>query len=252
MYDLKNKSLIVTGGASGMGRETARLAAKAGARVTVADVNTAGGEETVRLITGDGGQAQFVRTDISVESQVEALVAAAVSAYGRLDAAFNNAGIPQINVPMHEIPAEVFRRSLDVNVMGTFFCMKYEIAAMLKTQGGAILNTSSGAGIVGYMLGSEYVASKHAVIGLTKTGALDYAKRGIRVNAILPGATLSPMLTNAMKTMPEVEPYLIAATPMGRLGQPSEIATAAVWLLSDHASFVTGACLPVDGGYVTP
>jgi 2,5-dichloro-2,5-cyclohexadiene-1,4-diol dehydrogenase 1 len=251
MYNLKNKSLIVTGGSGGMGREAARLAAKAGARVTVADLGVEGGEETIRLIEADGGIAQFVRTDISDEAEVEALVKAAVARYDRLDGAFNNAGIPQINVPLHEIPTEIFRRSLNVNVMGTFFCMKYEIAAMLKTGGGAIVNTSSGAGVVGYMLGAEYVSSKHAVLGLTRTGALDYAKQNIRVNAILPGATLSPMLTTAIKTMPEVEQFLINATPMGRLAQPAEIAATAVWLLSDHASFVTGACLSVDGGFTT-
>lgn len=249
MYDLKGKSVIVTGGGSGMGREAALLAAKAGARITVADINVDGGAETVRLIEANGGTAQFVRTDIADEAQAQAMVAAAVSAYGRLDGAFNNAAIPQSGGILHELTAETFRRALDINVTGTFFCMKHEIAAMLETGGGAIVNTSSAAGVTAFPAGSEYISSKHAVLGLTKAGAVDYGTRGIRVNAILPGATLTPMLAGAMANAPGLEQYMIDQQPIGRLGKPLEIATAAVWLLSDHASFITGACIAVDGGY---
>lgn len=249
MYDLKGKSVIVTGGGSGMGREAALLAAEAGARITVADINVDGGAETVRLIEANGGTAQFVRTDIADEAQAQAMVAAAVSAYGRLDGAFNNAAIPQSSGILHELTAETFRRALDINVTGTFFCMKHEIAAMLETGSGAIVNTSSAAGVTAFPAGSEYISSKHAVLGLTKAGAVDYGTRGIRVNAILPGATLTPMLAGAMANAPGLEQYMIDQQPIGRLGKPLEIATAAVWLLSDHASFITGACIAVDGGY---
>lgn len=249
MYNLKDKSIIVTGGGSGMGREAAVLAAKAGARVTVADVNTQGGEETVELVRGQRGTAQFVRTDISQEAQCEAMVTAAVSAYGRIDGAFNNAAVPQTSAVMHEVTTANFQRCLNVNVLGTFFCMKYEIIAMLKTGGGAIVNTSSAAGVTAFPLAAEYVTSKHAVVGLTKAAAIDYGTQGIRVNALLPGATLTPMLVGAMAQAKGLEEYLIAQQPVARLAQPVEMATVAIWLLSDHASFVTGAAIPADGGY---
>jgi 2,5-dichloro-2,5-cyclohexadiene-1,4-diol dehydrogenase 1 len=249
MYDLKKRSVLVTGAGSGIGREAARLAAQAGASVTVADLDAAGGEETVKQIRAEGGVAQFVRTDISDEAQVAAMVAAAVSAYGRLDGAFNNAAIGQASQLMHEISGEVFRRAIDINTTGTFYCMKHEVAAMLKNSGGAIVNTSSAAGVTAFPTAGEYIASKHAVLGLTRAGALDYGAQGIRVNAVLPGATLTPMLQGAMAKTPGLEEYLMAQQPVGRLGTPLEIARAAIWLLSDHASFVTGACLSVDGGY---
>ncbi len=249
MYDLKNKSIIVTGAGSGMGREAAILAARAGANVTVADINVKDGEHTVDLIREEQRNAQFVKTDIADEAQVEAMVAAAVSAYGRLDGAFNNAAIPQTSKSLHELTASDFKRSMDINVIGTFYCMKHEITAMLKSGGGAIVNTSSAAGVTGFPGASEYVTSKHAVLGMTKAGAIDYGTKGIRINAVLPGATLTPMLTGAMAQAPGLEQYLIDQQPIGRLAQPIEIATVAVWLLSDHASFVTGACIAADGGY---
>jgi 2,5-dichloro-2,5-cyclohexadiene-1,4-diol dehydrogenase 1 len=150
---------------------------------------------------------------------------------------------------LHELSAETFRRALDINVTGTFYCLKHEIIAMLKTGGGAIVNTASAAGVTAFPSASEYVTSKHAVIGLTKAAALDYGTRGIRVNAIMPGATLTPMLETAFAQAPGLEQYLIDQQPIGRLAKPAEIATAAVWLLSDHASFVTGAAFAIDGGY---
>ena len=249
MYDLKDKSIIVTGGGSGMGREAAILAAKAGAKVTVVDVNVESGEETVSLIRQQKHEAQFVKADISDEKEVQAMVAAAVAAYGRLDGAFNNAAIPQRSKPLHELSAAEFERSMNINVVGTFYCMKHEIEAMLKTGGGAIVNTSSAAGTTAFPAAAEYVTSKHAVLGMTKAGALDYGTKNIRVNAVLPGATLTPMLKGAMAQAPGLEQYLIDQQPVGRLAEPYEIATVAVWLLSDHASFVTGACIAADGGY---
>ena len=249
MYNLNEKSIIITGAGSGIGREAALLAAQAGARVTVVDMNEPGGRETVGMIQGNGGTAQFVRTDVADEAQVEAMVASAVSAYGRLDGAFNNAGIPPSANVLHELKLEMFRRALDINLIGVFLCMKHEIVAMLKTGGGAIVNTASTAGLAAFPAATEYIASKHGVIGLTKAGAVDYGTKGIRVNAVLPGATLTPMLVGAMASTPGLEEYMIAQQPIGRLGQPREVAKAAIWLLSDDASFVTGTSMSVDGGY---
>ena len=249
MYDLANKSIIITGAGRGMGRETALLAGRAGAQVTVADMDEASGRETVAMISGAGGTAHFVRVDVANEAQVEAMVAAAVSTYGRLDGAFNNAGVPPSATVLHELRLETFQRAMSINLVGVFLCMKHEIAAMLKTGSGSIVNTASTAGLAAFPAATEYIASKHGVIGLTKAGAVDYGKLGIRINAVLPGATLTPMLVGAMASTPGLEEYMIAQQPIGRLGQPREIANAAVWLLSDDASFVTGASLSVDGGY---
>ena len=249
MYDLHAKSIIVTGGGSGMGREAAILAASAGALVTVADVVESAGQETVERIRSTDGKAQFVKVDIAVESEVEAMVDAAVSTFGRLDGAFNNAAIPQRSKPFHELTEDDLKRIMGINVIGTFFCMKHEIIAMRTTGGGAIVNTSSAGGVVAFPFAGEYVASKHAVVGLTKSAALEYSAEGIRVNALLPGATLTPMLEGAFAADAGLEQYLIDQQPIGRLAEPVEMARAAVWLLSSHASFVTGACIPVDGGY---
>jgi 2,5-dichloro-2,5-cyclohexadiene-1,4-diol dehydrogenase 1 len=250
MYDLKRKSILITGAGSGMGKSAALLAAQAGARVTVADINAESAEETTKLILAAGGVAQFVHVDISNEDDVKRMVERAVSAFDRLDGAFNNAAIPQAGVLLHDLTLAAFNKTMGINVSGTFLCMKYEIQAMLRGGGGSIVNTASAAGAVGFPLAAEYIASKHAVVGLTKGAAIDYGKQNIRVNAILPGATLTPMLQGAMSQMPDLERYLIDQQPIGRLGQPFEIATAAIWLLSDHASFVTGAGFAVDGGYI--
>ncbi len=253
---LDGKSVIVTGAGSGIGAAAALLAAESGARVTVADVDEVGGGTTVEAIVGKGGDAQFVRTDISDEAQVEALIGAAVARYGRLDAAFNNAGIASFshvpgNTPtlFGDLPLAALRQTFEVNAIGTFLCMRAELRAMLATGGGAIVNTASNAGILAVEAAADYVGSKHAVIGLTKAAALDYAKRNIRVNALLPGVVRTKMMELSFAENPELEDWAASIQPVGRYGQPRELAEAAVWLMSDRASFVTGISLSVDGGY---
>jgi 2,5-dichloro-2,5-cyclohexadiene-1,4-diol dehydrogenase 1 len=248
---LRDKVIIVTGASSGIGREAAQLMAQAGAKVLMSDMNGDAGEEAAREIVAGGGTARFVRTDISQEAEVRAMVDAAIESYGRLDGAFNNAAIAQLSIPLHELPTEVWQRNIDVNLTGTFFCMKYQIAAMLETGKGSIVNTSSAAGVNAFPLAPEYCSSKHGVVGLTRNAALDYGNRNIRVNAILPGAVRTPMLMKAMTENLGMEEYLRSIHPLGRYAEPSEIAQAALWLLSDAASFITGAAIPVDGGYTT-
>lgn len=255
--DLTNKSIIITGGGSGIGAAAAVRAAARGARVTIADRDEATGRKILDEVLTAGGTAQFVRTDISHASQVEALVAAAVSAYGRLDAAFNNAGVPayshrgggQAPTDLADLPVEVFKQGMEVNVVGTFLCMQYEIAAMLKTGGGSIVNTSSGAGLFAIPFAADYMAAKHAVIGLTKSAALDFATRNIRVNALIPGVTRTAMMEKSFGANPELYDWAAEMQPGKRLGEASEVAEGALWLMSDAASFVTGISLPVDGGY---
>jgi len=250
--DLEGKSIIVTGGASGIGRSTALACAAAGARVVVADVNVLGGEETISAIRQASGEAIFVATNVADEGQVEALVDAALSKYGRLDGAFNNAGLSQANVLLHELTAEQWRRTQAVNFDGVFFCMKHEIRAMLQTGSGSIVNTSSTLGRVAMRNASDYCGSKGGVLGVTKGAAVDYGDKRIRVNAILPGAVDTPMV-QALASDPQfadVIEKVRASHPLGRIGIPQEIAAAVVWLLSDKASFVTGAELAVDGGFL--
>lgn len=250
--ELHEKSIIVTGAGAGIGRAAAIACAAAGARVVVADINRPAGLDTESAIRAQGGSATFVHVDVAVEAQVESMVEAAMVAYGRLDGAFNNAGLSQHNVPIHELDAEQWRRLQSVNYDGVFFCLKHEIRAMLRTGGGAIVNTSSALGRVGIPNAAEYCASKGGVLGLTKGAAVDYAGKNIRVNAILPGMIRTPMV-EALITDPrfaDLVPVLLARHPIGRLGMPAEVADAAVWLLSDRSSFVTGAEVSVDGGYL--
>lgn len=250
MLGLRDKSVIVTGGASGIGADTVRLLGQAGVKVTVADIDTSSGEAIVKELREAGATAQFIRTDISDETDVEALVAKAVSAYGTLDGAFNNAGVPNVGCRLHEVSNEQWRRCHDVNVYGTFLCLKYEIRHMLEAgHGGAIVNCSSIAGLINVPNTAEYTASKHAVSGLTKAAACDYGKDGIRVNAIAPSAARTPMYNRYCITNPDFDRNVAAAHPLGRSCDPMEQARAAVWLMSDEASFVTGVILPVDGGY---
>jgi NAD(P)-dependent dehydrogenase (short-subunit alcohol dehydrogenase family) len=249
---LDGKSALVTGGASGIGRATAVAMSREGARVAVADRTEKSAAATVALINAAGGQAIAIDGDVSVESDVAAMVTRTVAAFGRLDCAFNNAGISGRAVGpagerTHELSRESFDRMMAINLTGVFMCMKHEIRQMLaQGGGGAIVNTSSIAGVVGLAGATHYVAAKHGVVGLTKTAALEYAQDGIRVNCVNPGYIETPMTEETMKTRYDA---VMAKVPMNRLGVPGEIAEAVVWMCSDRASFMTGASHIVDGGY---
>lgn len=242
------KIALVTGGGSGIGRATALTFAREGAKVVVADVVVAGGEETVRLIKAAGGEASFVKADMAKAAEVEALVQKAVATYGRLDCAHNNAGIEGATGKTADYNEADWDRVISINLTGVWLCMKYEILQMLKQGGGAIVNTASDAGLLGVPQMPAYVASKHGVVGLTKTAALEYAKSGIRVNAVCPGVIKTPMVERITGQRPGRAERMTAAEPIGRMGKPEEIAEAVVWLCSEAASFVTGLPMPVDGG----
>lgn len=250
MADFKGKVALVTGAASGIGRESALAFARAGAKVVCADITVDAGEETVKMIKDMGGDAFFVKCDVSKEPEVKALIDAAVAHYGRLDCAHNNAGIEGAMGPCAECTEENWDRTIAINLKGVFLCCKYELPVMLKQGGGAIVNTSSVAGLVGFGGIPAYVASKHGVAGLTKTIALDYAKENIRCNAVCPGVINTPMIERFTGGDPAALAAFTATEPVGRLGEPSEIADAVVYLCSDQASFVTGIAMPVDGAFV--
>jgi len=249
---LEGKAALVTGGASGIGRAAAVAMAKEGARVAVADRTQESAAATVALINAAGGQAVAIGGDVTKESDVTAMVARTVAAFGKIDCAFNNAGISgravgPVGQKTHEMSRESFDGMLAVNLTGVFLCMKHEIAQMLKQgTGGSIVNTSSIAGLVGLPTASHYVAAKHGVVGLTKTAAMEYARDKIRVNCVNPGYIKTPMTDETMKTRYD---ELMTKVPMNRLGVPEEIAEAVVWICSDKASFVTGASHIIDGGY---
>jgi len=248
---LANKVGMITGAASGIGRATAKIFAAEGARVVVSDVDEAGGNETVSLIKAAGGDAVFVRCDVSKSAEVNALIKACVSHYGRLDCAFNNAGISGRMANTVMCTEENFDRNIAVNLKGVWLCMKAEIQQFLdQDSAGAIVSTASIAGLVGSKNAGAYVAAKHGVVGLTKTAALEYATKGIRVNAVCPGVIRTPMLERMFETNPKMEQAMIGFEPIGRFGAPSEIGEAAVWLCSDQASFVTGHAMVVDGGAI--
>jgi NAD(P)-dependent dehydrogenase (short-subunit alcohol dehydrogenase family) len=247
----EQKVAIVTGGSSGIGRATAVALAKQGVKVTVAARRAKEGEETVHLIKEAGSEGIFVNTDVANEDDVKSLVEKTVKMYGRLDYAFNNAAIPEITTSLIEQTSNVFDQIMNVNVKGVWLCMKYEIPEMFRTGGGAIVNTSSGAGVIGIPQQSIYSASKHAVLGLTKSAAIEYAKSGIRINAIAPGLVETEMVDRVAEGNKQIIESLKSRTPIGRMGDPQEIANAVVWLLSDKASFVLGHTLLVDGGIVS-
>lgn len=246
----QGKVVLVTGGTSGIGRETALQFAKAGAKVVLAGRRTEEGEAVVKEIESHGGEALFVQTDVTKEEQVKHLVDETLRQFGRLDIAFNNAGIEQ-TAPITEFTEADYRKVFDINVLGVFLSQKYEIPALLQSGGGVIINTSSIVGQIAMPGAAIYIASKHAVEGITKTTALELAQQGIRVNAVAPGAIATDMIDRfAGKEGSEGRGQLASQHPMGRLGRPEEIAAAVLYLASDDASFTTGISLPVDGGYL--
>ncbi len=242
----QGKTVLITGGGTGIGRETSLALAKEGAHLVIGNRNVERGEAVVDEIRKAGGKALFQKTDVTQHDQVEALVDRAVKEFGALHFAFNNAGVEGDMGPIHEQPIEASSKMFDINIKGVFFSMKYEIAQMLKGGGGAIVNNSSILGLKGMANLANYVATKHAVAGMTKSAALDYAKQNIRVNAVAPGPIETRMLTDIAGGDPHSFGEFV---PMGRIGQPKEIANAVVWLLSDHGSYLTGHVLPVDGGW---
>lgn len=248
--ELENKIAVVTGGTSGIGRDTALLFAKAGAKVVVAGRREPEGQETIELIRGAGGDGLFVKTDVSKASEVDALIQKAVEKFGRLDIAFNNAGIEGVLAPIIRQSEEDWDRTIAINLKGVWLSLKYEIRQMLKQGGGgAIVNMASVIGLIGSAGVAAYSASKHGVIGLTKTAALENAKSGIRINAVCPGFVETPMAERTLRA-PAVHKSVVGLHPLGRLGRPAEIAEAVLWMCSDRASFMTGQCLVLDGGFL--
>lgn len=249
MSEFSGKVAIVTGAASGIGRASAQLYASEGAKVVVSDVDVEGSLETIQLIKDAGGEAFFVQTDVSNPADCEALVKMTIDQYGRLDFACNNAGIGGEQNLTADYSLEGWQKVIDVNLSGVFYCMKYEIRAMLETGGGAIVNMASILGLVSFATAPAYVAAKHGVVGLTKNAAVEYATSGIRVNVVGPAFIKTPMIAS-LEDNEETLNLLVSLHPIGRLGAPEEVAELVIWLSSDRAAFVTGAYFAVDGGYL--
>ena len=248
--EFEGKTALITGGAAGIGRATALAFAREGARVVVADVDTPKGKETVQMVEAEGGEAHFINVDVSNAEDVKRMVQETLEAYGRLDYAFNNAGIEGEQAPVAEASEDNWDRVIDINLKGVFLCMKEEIPPMLEQDGGVIVNTSSVAGRVGFENLPAYVASKHGVLGLTKTAALEYATQNLRVNALCPGVIHTEMIDRVTGGDPEILEAYANMAPMQRMGRPEEVARAVVWLCSDLAAFVTGEAITIDGGYL--
>lgn len=250
MGELTGKLAIVTGASAGIGRAAAIALAREGAAVVIADLDVERGELTARDMRDQGSRALFVRTDVSEDASVASMVERTVEEFGGVDIAFNNAGIEGTPAVTHECTPENWHRTLAVNLTGAWSCMRHEIPRMLHRGGGSIVNCSSVAGLVGFATVPAYVASKHGIVGLTRTAALEYAEQGIRVNAVCPGVIDTEMVERFAGGQPEAEAALVASEPVGRMGRPEEIADAVVWLCSSRSSFVTGQAIAVDGGFV--
>ena len=248
---LEDKIALVTGAGSGIGRASSLVLAREGAKVVVSDINAEGAEATLSAIKEMGGEGIFVHADVSKPEDVQALVASVIHTYGRLDCAYNNAGIEgYMEGRLHEYPEDIWDRLIGINLKGVWLCLKYEIPRMLEQGGGAIVNTASAAGLVGSRRLAAYVASKHGVVGLTKAAALEYARDGIRVNAVCPGIIDTPMMDRLIAgRQDDYEATIPTRQPIGRLGTPEEIAESVAWLCSDAASLITGIALSVDGGF---
>ena len=246
--DFAGKVAFVTGAGSGIGRATALAFARYGASVVVADISEQNSWETAHLIEELGGQVLAVTCDVTRAEDVQAVLDKTIATFGRLDCAFNNAGVEQRNAAVADFEEGEWNQILDVNLRGIFLCMKYQIPLLLKQGGGAIVNTSSGAGVIGIKGGAAYAAAKHGVIGLTKSAALDYAAQNIRINAVAPGYIATPMMERFTGGTDEGRAQVVSEEPLGRMGNPEEIAAAALWLCSDATSFIVGHALVVDGG----
>ena len=246
---LKDKVALITGGASGIGRAVALAWAREGAKVVVSDVDRGGGEETAEQVRAAGSEALFVAADVGKPEDCEALVQRAVQKFGRLHIACNNAGIGGAQAPTADYPLDAWAQVIAINLSGVFYGMKYQLPAMLKNGGGAIVNMASILGAVGFAGSPAYSAAKHGVLGLTQATALEYSAQGVRVNAVGPGFIHTPMIS-ALEENQAVNDMLVAAHPIGRLGRAEEVAELVLWLSSSKASFVTGAYYPVDGGYL--
>ncbi len=251
MDRMENKVALVTGGGSGIGRAAAQLFAREGAKVVIADINAEGGEETLQIMREAGSEAIFVRTDVSKAGDVEALIDKIIEIHGRLDCAYNNAGILGDIVSVADHNEEAWDHTIETNLKGTWLCMKHQIPQMLKQGNGAIVNTTATAGIKGGSpYRSAYVASKAGIVSLSKCAAMEYAEYGLRINVICPSHTRTAMLKQFFELRPELEADFIAQAPMGRIATPEEVAEGALWLCSDASSFVTGHVLAVDGGFL--
>lgn len=242
------KVALVTGGGAGIGRATALAFAQAGARVAIVDIVEEAGREVALAITAAGGEAMFIRADVVNAAEVEAMVARTVEAYGKIDCAFNNAGIEEEHMRLADCSEATFDRIMAINVKGVWLALKYELAAMLRSGGGTIVNTASVAGLVAAPKMAAYCASKHAVLGLTKSAAIEYARKNIRVNAVCPGVIRTPMYERALQVDPKGTAQVAQMHPIGRVGEPEEVAAVVLWLCSDAAGFVTGHAHTVDGG----